>query len=228
MNLNSIKVSLQTAYEKVCDALKIYFDTLIVSNELACKLAISYFDWIALKTTLVQNENNFKIPFSALPNTFTSMQREWLLREKQAIFDKYYKFDSSTNKYIINVKKTDIPYEDIDMLMHSLVITRKAVVWIEFGVNIGAEFGGRHPAIILKNLDDSLLVVPLSSQCPESDKFTVKIDSVYGFPTLTRWVNVTRIREVDISRVDFTCRIGNVNSKVMADISNKVHACGIL
>ena len=61
-----------------------------------------------------------------------------------------------------------------------------------------------------------------------SDKFTVKIDSIYGFPPLQRWANVTRIREVDISRVDFTCRIGNVNSKVMSDIVNKMHSCGIL
>ena len=148
--------------------------------------------------------------------------------DKQRIFDKYYRFDPYTNKYIISVKKSDIPYEDVDMLMHSMVITRKAVVWVEFGVNVGSEFGGRHPAIILKNLDDSLIVIPLSSQCPDSDKFAVKVDSVFGFSSLTRWANVARIREVDISRVDFNCRIGNVNSKVMSAISNKMHDCGIL
>ncbi len=27
---------------------------------------------------------------------------------------------------------------------------RGAVVWIEFGFNIGNEFGGRHPAIIMR------------------------------------------------------------------------------
>ena len=112
--------------------------------------------------------------------------------------------------------------------MHSLVLTRKAVVWVEFGVNIGAEFGGRHPAIILKNLDDSFIVLPLSSQEPSNDKFSVKINSVHGFPTLTRWANVTRIREIDISRIDFSHTIGNVNSTIMKNISDKMHSCGII
>jgi len=214
------------AYSQATHSLNHYLDTVSSYDQL--KLATSYFNWISKKTDLVKNENTFKIPYFALPNTFTKAQYDWLKPEKQIVFSKYYKFDSSTNKYIINIAKSAIPYEDIDMLMHSLVLTRKSVLWVEFGVNIGSEFGGRHPAIILKNLDDSLIVVPLSSQCPESDKFTVKIDSVYGFPTLQRWANVTHICEIDIARVDFTCRIGNVNSKVMSDIANKMHSCGIL
>lgn len=220
--------SLDTSYNLALVTLKNYFTSTSSSDESSLKLAISYYNWINLKTTLIHHEDSYKIPYSALPNTFTKSQHDWLLPEKQLVFDKYYKFDTSSNKYIINIKKSEIPYEHIDILMHSLVLTRKSVVWVEFGVNIGAEFGGRHPAIILKNLDDSLLVIPLSSQCPDSEKFNVKIDSVYGFPTLTRWANVTRIREIDISRIDFNCRIGNVNSKVMSDISNKIHSCGIL
>ena len=45
-------------------------------------------------------------------------------------------------------KKSDVTYTDIDMIIHSVVLTRKAVVWVEFGANVGAEFGGHHPAII--------------------------------------------------------------------------------
>lgn len=219
---------LQVAYENACKKLKDYFDSIVEQKGINLKLSTNYFNWVGLKTMLIQQEKRYEIPYSALPSTFTQAQRDWLLEEKQILFDKYYRFDIDTNKYIINVKKSDVPYEDIDMLMHSMVITRKAVVWVEFGVNVGCEFGGRHPAIILKNLDDSLIVIPLSSQRPDSDKFAVKVDSVFGFSSLTRWANVARIREVDISRVDFNCRIGNVNSKVMSDISNKMHACGIL
>lgn len=225
-NAISLHPELCTAYNQATHALKHYLE--IISSDDEFKLAIGYCNWINKKTNLIRNENTFQIPYSALPNTFTKAQYDWLIPEKQVVFSKYYRFDASTGKYIINIKKSEIPYEDTDLLMHSLVLTRKSVVWVEFGVNIGAEFGGRHPAIILKNLDDSLIVVPLSSQCPDSDKFTVKIDSIYGFPTLQRWVNVTRIREIDISRVDFTCRIGNVNSRVMSDIVNKMHSCGIL
>lgn len=219
---------LQVAYDTACKKLKQYFESIVRQKEMNLKLPTNYFNWLSKKTMLIQQENEFKIPCCALPNTFTQAQREWLLEDKQKIFDKYYKFDALTKKYIINTKKADIPYDDIDILMHSMVLTRKAVVWVEFGVNVGVEFGGRHPAIILKNLDDSLIVIPLSSQRPDSDKYAVKVDTVFGFSTLTRWANVARIREVDISRVDFNCRIGNVNAKVMSDISNKIHACGIL
>lgn len=225
-NAISLHPELCTVYNQATHALKHYLETISSDDEL--KLAISYCNWINKKTNLIKNENTFQIPYSALPNTFTTAQYDWLIPEKQVVISKYYRFDVSTSKYIINIKKSEIPYEDIDLLMHSLVLTRKSVVWVEFGVNIGAEFGGRHPAIILKNLDDSLIVVPLSSQCPDSDKFTVKVDSIYGFPPLQRWVNVTRIREIDISRVDFTRRIGNVNSRVMSDIVKKIHSCGIL
>ena len=86
----------------------------------------------------------------------------------------------------------------------------------------------KHPAIILKNLDNSCIVIPLSSQQPKSDKFCVQINSVYGFPSFTRWANVTNIREIDNSRIDFLRKIGNVNSKVMQEISEKMHICGIL
>lgn len=209
-------------------SLEKYQRELLIDNNEALKLANSYYEWIVLKTNLIKNENTFKIPVFALPNTFSRAAYEWLRPEKQKVFNRYYRLDNDTDKYVIAVKKDNIANEDIDLLMHSMVLTRKSVVWVEFGVNIGAEFGGRHPAIILKNLDDSVVVIPLSSQEPDSDKYNVKIDSVYGFPSLTRWANVTRIREVDISRIDFSCRIGNVNSKVMKEISDKMYSCGMI
>jgi len=45
----------------------------------------------------------------------------------------------------------------------------------------GKEFGGKHPALILKNTGDSLIVVPLSSQSPASIKpYHVNFFSPYG------------------------------------------------
>lgn len=220
--------STKHTYNNAVNSLNHYFESIPADNKSTIKLAHNYFQWISKKTTLIEQEDSFKIPASALPNTFSENAYNWLRPDKKIIFGKYYKFDCETKKYVICVKKENIIYEDLDMLMHSLVLTRKSVVWVEFGVNIGSEFGGRHPALILKNLDDSLIVIPLSSQQPDSDKFNVKIESVYGFPELTRWANVTRMHEIDLSRIDFTCRIGNVNSKVMTDISNKMHSCGIL
>ena len=112
------------------------------------------------------------------------------------------------------------------MIARSLVLIRKSVVWVDFGYNIGTEFGGRHPAIILKNLKDSLVVIPLSSQEPKSMDYNVKVDKVYGYPLMPRWVNVTRITQVSLSRVHFE-KIGDVKPSVLTQISEKLRKCGI-
>ena len=43
-------------------------------------------------------------------------------------------------------------------------VKRGSVIWVEFGFNIGAEFGGKHPAIVLRRTGSSIFVLPLSSQ----------------------------------------------------------------
>jgi mRNA-degrading endonuclease toxin of MazEF toxin-antitoxin module len=45
-------------------------------------------------------------------------------------------------------------------MLHNLVLIRGNVIWVEFGFNIGCEFGGKHPAIILKNIGEDLIVAP--------------------------------------------------------------------
>lgn len=42
------------------------------------------------------------------------------------------------------------------------ILIRGKVVWIDFGFNIGNEFGGKHPSIILRRIKDSVFVVPIS------------------------------------------------------------------
>lgn len=140
---------------------------------------------------------------------------------------KYYRYDKSTNKYIISVKKDAVPPPDIELITRSLVLIRKAVIWVDFGYNIGTEFGGRHPAIILKNLKDSLIVIPLSSQMPKTMDYSVQVDKVYGFPEMLRWANVTRITQVSLSRVHFE-KFGDVKPAVLKDIRAKLASCGII
>ena len=98
------------------------------------------------------NEKNFQIPFSALPNTIKLSSFQWLHADKQSVISQYYQYNTSTDKYIISVKKNIVPQADIELIMRSLILIRKTVIWVDFGYNIGTEFGGRHPAIILKNL----------------------------------------------------------------------------
>ncbi len=80
---------------------------------------------------------------------------------------------------------------------------------------------------ILKNLKDSLVVIPLSSQMPKTMDYNVKIDKVYGFPEMPRWANVSRIAQVSLSRIHFE-KFGDVKPAVLKDISEKLTACGII
>lgn len=191
------------------------------------KLANEYYKWTTLKTNLILDEKSFQIPPIALPNTIKKDTYQWLRPEKQAVVSKYYCYDKETDKYIISVKKDSVPNEDIEIIARSLVLIRKAVVWVDFGYNIGTEFGGRHPAIILKNLKDSLIVIPLSSQEPKTMDYSVKVEKVYGYPLMPRWANVTRITQVSLSRVHFE-KIGDVKPNVLKQISEKMKSCGII
>lgn len=107
-------------------------------------------------------------------------------------------------------------------------LVRGAVVWVEFGFNVGDEFGGRHPAIILRKTPTSIFVVPLSSQEPNIKKdYHVKIEKVYGFRNMVRWTNVLTLQNVSIQRVDTNASIGNVKGSVLNDINNALKKCHI-
>lgn len=115
----------------------------------------------------------------------------------------------------------------------SLLLKRGKVVWIDFGFNIGEEFGGKHPAIILRTLSNnqSLTVVPLDgkSDKPEVEEFRethdywVKVPRVFGMANVVRWVNVYRVKEVSTIRVDFKCSHGaNVPVETLKDIDTYI------
>ena len=215
------------SFNEMASSLKKHFSTINLKEPDDIKLANEYYKWTSLKTSLILNEKNFQIPSSALPNTIKPSSFQWLHTDKQAVVSKYYQYDKTTDKYIISVKKCIVPQADIELLMRSLVLIRKTVIWVDFGYNIGTEFGGRHPAIILKNLKDSLVVIPLSSQMPKNMDYSVKVDKVYGFPEMPRWANVTRITQVSLSRVHFE-KFGDVKPAVLKEIRDKLDACGII
>lgn len=214
------------SFEKMLSALQSHFSHINLSEPENVKLANEYYKWTYLKTVLISGEKSFQIPFSALPNTIKPSSFQWLHADKQEIVGKYYRYDKETGQYIISVKKETVPDEDVRLIARSLVLIRKAVIWVDFGYNIGTEFGGRHPAIILKNLKDSLIVIPLSSQTPKNMEYTVRVDKVYGFPEMPRYANVTRIAQVSLSRVHFE-KFGDVRPAVLKEISDKLKACGI-
>ncbi len=132
----------------------------------------------------------------------------------------YYEWLSAKTKLVMN--------EPSYVCDREAELVRGAVVWIEFGFNIGNEFGGRHPAIILRKTQSSIFVVPLSSQEPSVKKdYHVKVEKVYGFKNMTRWTNVLKLQNVSIQRVDTKASIGNVKGAVLNDINDALKKCHI-
>lgn len=215
------------SFDEMNLSLQAHFDNISPEDPESIKLSSEYYKWTSLKTSLIMDEKSFRIPPSALPNIIKPSSFQWLHADKQAVVSKYYRYDKATDKYIISVKKETVPQPDIELIARSLVLIRKAVIWVDFGYNIGTEFGGRHPAIILKNLKDSLVVIPLSSQMPKTMDYSVLVDKVYGFPEMPRWANVTRITQISLSRVHFKT-FGDVKPAVLKDISAKLASCGII
>lgn len=93
-------------------------------------------------------------------------------------------------------------------------LKRGRVVWVDFGFNIGKEFGGKHPAIILKATSNyqSLTVLPVDSQDDDDievierrrkKEYWYEIPHINGMKKKTRWTNVYRVTEISSIRVDF-------------------------
>lgn len=155
------------SFDEMASSLQNHFQKINPEEPENVKLANEYYKWTSLKTNLLLNEKAFQIPSSALPNVIKPSAFKWLHSDKQAVVSKYYQYDKATDKYVIAVKKSIVPEPDIELIMRSLVLIRKAVVWVDFGYNIGTEFGGRHPAIILKNLRIPLSLFLYLHKCPK-------------------------------------------------------------
>ena len=103
-----------------------------------------------------------------------------------------------------------------------------------------------HPAIILKNFDKELFVLPVSSKKPkeyakiekelEEKKITleesqrrknmitsiIQVDGIYRFKEMTRWVDITRIRKVSLLRLNFSGTIGKIDGQYINTISRRI------
>lgn len=178
---------------------------------------------------MILSENNFEFPKEAIPGVVSKYIYDYLYPNKKSIIDTYYKFDDEYNQYVLNARKSNIPNDVINIIINSVLLRRGNVIWVEFGYNVGAEFGGKHPAIIIKNCGKTLIVIPLSSQQPTQtlENVNVSVPRVYNFPIKNRWTNVTRITPISIIRIDFSSKIGSVSNSILREISNKLQENGI-
>lgn len=140
----------------------------------------------------------------------------------------------------------NITDNDVMLISKKVILKRGNVVWVDFGFNIGNEFGGMHPAIILKNLDNELFVLPVSSKKPleyikieneyKENKISleecenkkkniteiVQLDNIFGYKNILRWSNITRMKKVSVLRLNFSGSIGSIDGKYMNLISQKI------
>lgn len=207
-----------------------------------------YFTWLKDKTEKVMNEKDENYIYTnvvnyTLPNyVITQYTFNKSNKAIKNIIKKNYNLKE--NKYTFNNPKISI--DDVKLLMKYILFKRGNVIWLDFGFNIGNEFGGMHPAVILKNFDNDLFVVPISSKKPpeylkieqnlkdkkinefESQKRKndvteiVELLKINGFRNMLRWARITRMQKISMLRVNFSGTIGTLNGTDMDIIAEKI------
>lgn len=207
-----------------------------------------YFAWLKDKTEKIINEKNENYIYK---NVLTYTLPKYVITQYtfnksnktiKEIIKKNYNFKE--NKYTFD--NTKISVTDIKKIMRYVLFKRGNVIWLDFGFNIGNEFGGMHPAVILKNFDNDLFVVPISSKKPpeyvkieqdfEDKRITeeecqkrkraiteiIELSKINGFRNMLRWARITRMRKVSILRVNFSGTIGTLDGNDMNAIAEKI------
>lgn len=237
---------MKEAYIKCLKKLREFRKSLNTENDL--KRGKLYFTWIRDKTKKIENEKDIDyiykniVQYTLKNYKIDKYNYERLNKQLKNIVKNNYALKK--NNYIFN--NTNISKEDTMLLTKKVLLKRGNVVWIDFGFNIGNEFGGMHPAIILKNFDNEIFVLPISSKKPKeykkleqdyhNKKITleecekkkgqiteiIQIDNIYRFKDMIRWTNITRMKKVSILRLNFNGTIGKVDGKYLSTINEKI------
>ena len=207
-----------------------------------------YFLWLEIKTEIIQNEQNEKYIYeNIIKYTLKNYKIDKYIYERlddviKTIVNNNYVLKN--HNYIFN--NINISFNDTRLLAKKILFRRGNVVWIDFGFNIGSEFGGMHPAIILKNFDKELFVLPVSSKKPKEyikiekdyedgkilleeckkrkSKLTavIQLDNIYRFKKMTRWADITRMKKISLLRLNFSGTIGKVDGKYIDEIYKRI------
>ena len=207
-----------------------------------------YFSWLETKTEKIQNEKDEEFVYNnvvkyTLPRHIINQYIYNKANKKvKAIIKTNYILKN--NKYVFS--NNNISKEDVEMLMKYVLFKRGNVVWTDFGFNIGNEFGGIHPAVILKYLSNELFVIPISSKKPvefveiekelQDGKITldecnkkkeeiteiIELNKINNYRNMKRWARISRMKKISILRVDFGGTIGTLEGKDMNSIAEKI------
>jgi len=183
-----------------------------------------YLEWLERKTKYFDMEKQpVEVPYTVFPLKITQFAYSKNQPYVQDLIQKYYSVERKTTNFIAN-NLLNIDAQDKRILLHNLVLLRGNVVWVDFGFNIGCEFGGKHPAVILKNIGEVLIVTPITSGIiTKPRQFEVIIDKVYNFSIRDRYTNITRITPISIYRVDLHSPIGSIRSENLKAILEAIN-----
>ena len=237
---------MKKAYLECLRKLKLFRKSLI--KEIDKKRGKLYFTWLKDKTEKIINEKDYKYIYKnilkyTLPNYVIT---QYTFNKANKITKDIIKANYNYNKGKYTFNNSKISVGDIKILTKYVLLKRGNVVWLDFGFNIGNEFGGMHPAVILKNFDNDLFVVPISSKKPPeyvkieqdllNNKITenecknrkssiteiIELKNIHGFRKMLRWARITRMKKVSMLRINFSGTIGTLDGKDMDTISEKI------
>ena len=81
-------------------------------------------------------------------------------------------------------------------------VKRREIVWVDFGVNVGQELKGKHPAIVLYSNDKSgtAVVIPLTSKNNTAD-FVINLGEIVDMEIEFSYAKVDQITTVSKLRI---------------------------
>lgn len=96
-------------------------------------------------------------------------------------------------------------------------VTRKQVIWVDFGVNIGQELNHSHPAVVLYSRPNvgTVLVAPLTSKCSMSD-VVIDIGEIENFEGFS-YCKIDQLRAISKLRI----QTKKVNNKYYNNFNRK-------
>lgn len=228
------EIKFDEALNNCKSSIELFKNTVKMEDIESVKRGVKYFNWTERKSKKVITEkDDIEIPIDYLPQKITTIEyKNNAEPETKIIIDKYYKqkFNKRDNKneYVKDSELIkNISNFESNKIANDLIFRRKNVVWVNFGFNIGTEFGGDHPAIILKKSGSNLIVLPLSTSEKSIDYENPKphqviVPHVYGnFEKIKRWTSVHRLKTISLKRIELS-NYGNVHKDVMEKINESI------
>lgn len=185
-----------------------------------------FYKWIRSQCQYLEKEQfPFVVTQANIPRRLSISTYNYFQSSISTLLSTYYVL--SGIEYVRN--STAMFDEDATAIYCKLFLNPRSVVWIDFGFNIGKEFGGKHPAIILKNINnDVLIVAPVSTNVDNrhtaSDTvITFSQRDVFNLPSLRdRFTNITRITPVSVYRLDVTSKVGSISKTKYQELIQKI------